>query len=93
MAQIKASYFGLFQDMTQRRQDILQFERPVLGNLLRELEARYGRRFTESVVDPQTNDLQSGVMVLVNGRRLDFSAPLQDGDEVAFMIAMAGGMV
>jgi len=91
MAQVKASYFGLFQEMTQRKQDVLQFDRPVLTDLLRELEVRYGRRFIEAAIDPRTNDLRAGVMVLVNGRRLDFGAPLQDGDEVAFMIAMAGG--
>ena len=91
MAQVKATYFGLFQELTQRKQDVWQFDRPVLADLLRELEGRYGRRFIEAAVDPRTNDLRAGVMVLVNGRRIDFGAPLQDGDEVAFMIAMAGG--
>lgn len=91
MTQVKASYFGLFQDIAARKQDTMQFDRPTLADVLAEIERRYGRKFIDAAIDPRTNDLRAGVMMLVNGRHIDFSTPLNEGDEVAFLMSMAGG--
>ena len=91
MPRIGTSYHNVFLNITQRAGDTFDLPQPTLADVVRAAEGRYGRRFTESLVDPATWQLKPGMTVLVNGSRVDWHAALSDGDEVSFLAAIAGG--
>lgn len=91
MAEVRTAYYAVFEEITGRRGDSVKLDEPTFGALVGVLDGRYGRRFGDTLLDRQTGYFQPGVIALANGRQLEASTPLADGDEVVFMVAMAGG--
>ena len=91
MAEVRTLYFAVFEQIAGRRGESLKLEEPTFGALVGILDRRYGRRFGDTLLDRQTGYFQPGVIALANGRQLDPGSPLAEGDEVVFMVAMAGG--
>jgi MoaD family protein len=65
-------------------------------SLLNLLATELDQEFSHSIFDPQTNELQEYVAVIINGRSYanlpeELDTRLQDGDEVAIFPPMAGG--
>ncbi len=61
------------------------------SHLMDKLSQEYGDKFREAVLDDERIDVRAGVSVLNNGRRVELKTPLQEGDELAFLISIAGG--
>ncbi len=72
----------------------VDFAGETVNDLIEHLIAQYGRKAKQALYD-STGKLDPVIQVLLNGKewvthdRLDTT--LQDGDEVMFMIMMAGG--
>lgn len=71
-----------------------QLDGPTLGHLLRHLEARHGQQVRKDLLTPQ-GTVNDTVQVMRNGSdwipRDALSHPLAEGDEITFLLMMAGG--
>ena len=71
-----------------------QISEPTLGGLLRQLQNTYGARLGKALFTPQ-GAVDNAIQILHNGR--DFLArdaldqTLGEGDQITFMMMMAGG--
>ena len=80
---IKVLFFGLTRDLTGFNQE--QVYLPDDGNL-DSLWRQYENRF------PRLRELRSSLLAVVNEEVVERSCPLRDGDEVAFMPPVSGGI-
>ena len=90
---VKTLYTSLFRNITGKAEEAIYLETPVVKELIDYLSRLYGPKFRELVIDPQTGEfsLTRGVCIFVDGHRVGMSDRLSEGDEVAFLMAMAGG--
>jgi molybdopterin converting factor small subunit len=64
----------------------------VYGDLLREIDARFGNRMPDSIWDKSGCRFRPGILSVGEGRDLDDpSAELRDNETIAVTIHMAGG--
>lgn len=90
---VKTLYSSLFRDTTGKAEEVIYLDTPVVKDLIDYLSRQYGPKFRELVIDPQTGEisLTRGVYIAVGGRRVGMSDRLSEGDEIAFLMALAGG--
>ena len=92
MIRVKTWYHGPFSDLADREQeDIILAERSTPADLFHSLVAKYGDGFQEMLFTPETGEISPGVLVLVNNTLFPQDTQLKNGDEVAFLMAVAGG--
>jgi molybdopterin synthase catalytic subunit len=83
MMQIKVLFFAVTRDLTGLQQDLAEFPE---GANLDALWGRYTARF------PRLNDLSGALVLAVNQEVADRARALKDGDEVAFLPPVSGGL-
>lgn len=87
-------FLPLLPEVIGRKELEIEFAGETINDLVEHLVAQYGRKAKKALYD-STDKLDPVIQVLLNGKewithdRLDTA--LQDGDEVMFMIMMAGG--
>jgi molybdopterin synthase sulfur carrier subunit len=90
---MKVQYFAVLRDVTGKKEEDWQQREATVGDLLRDLVARYGHAFERWVV--KDGDLWDLVIVLVNGhdvRHLQrFNTPLAPADTVVIFPPVGGG--
>jgi molybdopterin converting factor small subunit len=91
MIEIKTVYHAVFEELAGRRDEQITIDQASFGALVDQLDLRYGRSFGDTLLDRRTGYFKSGVIALANGRQLEPSTALADGDEVVFLVAMSGG--
>ena len=84
-------YVSPVSDITHQKNEAVTLAGTTLGDLLEALAEKHGTSFKEAFTDFPTGGMLPGMAALVNGRRLDLNAKLEEGDEVAFVMAIAGG--
>lgn len=80
--QVRVLFFGILKDVVGLAEDKVELTN---GADLRELFARYRERF------PRLKEFENALAVAVNQEYAEFSRPLQQGDEVAFLPPVSGG--
>ena len=64
-------------------------------NLIDLLSNKYSRKLRDIILEPDTNALQKGIIILLNGRLLGYMQGLntiiKGGDIVAIAVAFSGG--
>jgi molybdopterin converting factor small subunit len=88
---VTAIYVSGFSHITPLRRETVSLDGDTLADLIEALQERHGRKFRDAIVEPHTGGILPGMAVLVSGRRLDPTAKLSNGDEVVFVMAIAGG--
>lgn len=88
---VTAVYVSGFSHLTDLERETVSLEGDTVGDLIEALQERYGRAFRDAIIEPHTGGILPGMAVLVGGHRLDPGAKLSNGDEVAFVMAIAGG--
>jgi molybdopterin converting factor small subunit len=91
MIEIKAVYHAVFEELAGRPGEQITIDQSNFGALIEQLDLRYGHSFGDTLLDRRTGYFKAGVIALANGRQLEPSTALADGDEVFFLVAMAGG--
>lgn len=91
MIEIKAVYHAVFEELAGRRGEQITLEQSSFGALIEQLDLRYGRSFVDTLLDRRTGYFRAGVIALANGHQVEPSTALAHGDEVVFLVAMAGG--
>ncbi len=87
-------FLPLLPEVIGRKELEVKFAGETVNDLIAHLITQYGRKAAKALYD-STGKLDPVIQVLLNGKewvthdRLDTA--LQDGDEVMFMIMMAGG--
>lgn len=84
-------YTTPFSEMAHTEGETLTLQTATLGDLVEVLGKRLGPKFKEALIDPSTQEVRSGMIILLHGRQSELSTKLKNGDEVAFLMAMAGG--
>lgn len=80
---VKVLFFGPLKDITGRSEDVLELDAPAtLGAVF----ARYADLF------PRLQDLRKSIVLARNQQFADSSAALHDGDEIAFLPPVSGGL-
>ncbi|MFC1864308.1 MoaD/ThiS family protein [Chloroflexota bacterium] len=88
---IAIAYATPFSEIAHTEREMVTLQGTILADLVGLLAERHGPKFKDVLVDSDTGDVLHGMVILVNGRRSDLMTRLENGDEVAFLMAMAGG--
>jgi len=77
-----------------RKELEIEFAGETVGDLIKHLVARYGRKARQALYDGE-GELDVMIQILLNGEQWiahdQFDTPLQDGDGIILMMMMAGG--
>ena len=82
IVRVKVLFFGMLKDIVGRSEDHIEVAD---GSHLGSVFARYARQF------PRLTDLESSIVLACNHEFTDRSAPIRDGDEIAFLPPVSGG--
>ncbi|MDP6346813.1 MAG: MoaD/ThiS family protein [Dehalococcoidia bacterium] len=89
MTRLHLRFQGVFEELTQRKDQALELTNPTLHTTVATMEGQYGPRFTK-LVSGTPHKIGAGMSVLVNGQPRNWDAPLLEGDEVLFLTAFGG---
>lgn len=91
MIEVKVSYHGPFLDITRKREERIQLDRPRARDLIEQLAGCYGGRFRDLLIDARTGEEKRSTLLVANGRRLELDVELNGGEEISFLTSIAGG--
>ena len=94
MITIRAEYTARFREITKLTEETIQLQQPLVSELAQKLTQKYGPLMEALLIDPETKDLNNkGTLFLDSkGRRISIDDTLDDGEVVAFMVGIAGGL-
>ena len=91
MTRVKVSSFFTMKDILGDGDTSLSPEQSTVRGLLQELSRRHGEKFNRQIFDPQTGEVKF-YRIVINGRQYtDLETRLNDGDDIQFFPALAGG--
>lgn len=93
MITVRAEYQARFREITRVNEETFQLSQPLVSELVQLMTQKYGARMEALLVDPNTQDLNNNGTVFLDskGRRISMGDSLDDGEVIAFMVAIAGG--
>ena len=93
MITVRAEYQARFREITRVNEETFQLEQPLVAELAQLITQKYGSRMEALLIDPATKDLNNNGTVFLDskGRRICIDDTLDDGEVIAFMVAIAGG--
>jgi molybdopterin converting factor small subunit len=93
MITVRTEYQARFREITRVNEETFQLERPLVSELARLITQKYGPQMEALLIDPHTKDLNNNGTVFLDskGRRICIDDTLEDGEVIAFMVAIAGG--
>jgi molybdopterin converting factor small subunit len=94
MITIRAEYTARFREITKLTEETIQLQQPLVSELAQKLTRKYGPLMEALLIDPETKDLNNkGTLFLDSkGRRISIDDTLDDGEVIAFMVGIAGGL-
>jgi molybdopterin converting factor small subunit len=94
MITIRAEYTARFREITKLTEETIHLQQPLVSELAQKLTQKYGPLMEALLIDPETKDLNNkGTLFLDSkGRRICIDDTLDDGEVIAFMVGIAGGL-
>lgn len=93
MARVLVKFFATVREVTGVKN--IELDANTIRELLDTLQATYGERFTETVIDPGTGNLKQFFSCMINGKRIElldgYDTELEDNDAVALFPPVGGG--
>ena len=93
MPKIKVIFFSILKDITKKKEDTLEIESTVASAIHKLIET-YGDDLREKLLD-NNGKVRKHIVTYVNGKDIrhynNLDTILQDGDEIIFLPAIAGG--
>lgn len=95
MIQIRVSFFSVISDVTSEDEITLSTdEKSTIRDIIERIVLNFGRNFGELILK-SPNEINDYIIIAKNGKDIrtlnNLSTFLQDGDEVSFLPAIAGG--
>jgi molybdopterin synthase sulfur carrier subunit len=95
MIQIRVSFFSVISDVTSKDEITLSTdEKSTIKDIIERIVLNFGRKFGELILK-NPNEINDYIIIAKNGKDIrtlnNLSTFLQDGDEVSFLPAIAGG--
>lgn len=88
---IRVRFEGPIRDVARTEGEDISVGGSKVGELIDALAARYGSRFKQFLIDDETGGYREGILILSGGRRMDLETELEEGQELVFIPAIAGG--
>ncbi len=88
---IRVRFEGPIKDVARAEGGDIEVDGSNVGHLVDALAVRYGPRFKEFLIDDETGEYKEGILILSEGRRMDLDTTLEEGQELVFIPAIAGG--
>jgi len=95
---VSVRFFGSLRALVGKKVECVKFEdreEATVEKVLKRLSEIYGKDFTEYVFDRRTGEIQSHLLLLVNGRSITVLDGLEtrliDGDVLAILPPVGGG--
>jgi len=95
---VSVRFFASLRELVGKKMEQIEFpdsEKVTVGKVLKRLSELYGRDFVEYVFHRETGEMESYLLLLVNGRsitRLEgLKTRLLDGDVLAMLPPVGGG--
>ena len=90
---IKLRYFGFFQDLVGRKEESRVFMKDNLrvGDVIHFLSEIYGTQFIDTLINPETNQIREGCVLLLNDMKGHLDEGIRDGDVISMLPVLAGG--
>jgi MoaD family protein len=91
--QIKLRYFGFFEDLAGRKEESLGFTKGNMriGDIINILSEKYGTPFIKTLINPNTNQIREGCILLLNDTKGYLGEQIKDGDVISMLPVLAGG--
>ena len=91
--EIKLRYFGFFEDLAGRKEENLGFPKGNLriGDVINILSEKYGTPFINTLINPNTNQIREGCVLLLNDTKGYLDEAIKDGDVISILPVLAGG--
>lgn len=82
---------GILKEFVKDKSVILKTDSS-LSDLFNFMIQRYGIKFREFIMDPETNEISRSICILLNGETANnLNEGLADGDEVTLFVFLSGG--
>jgi len=93
MITVRAEYQARFREIARINEETFQLEQPLVSELAKLIVQKHGPLMEALLIDPETKDLNNNGTVFLDskGRRICITDTLDDGEVIAFMVAIAGG--
>ena len=95
---VSVRFFGSLRALVEKKMECVKFEdsdETTVEKVLKRLSEIHGKDFVEYVFDERTGEIQSRLLLLVNGRSITvlggFETTLTDDDVLAILPPVGGG--
>jgi molybdopterin converting factor small subunit len=90
---IKLKYFGFFENLAGRKEESLGFTRDVLRvrDVITYLSEKHGTPFRNTLMNPDTNQIREGCVLLLNDIKGCLDDEIENGDVISLLPVLAGG--
>ncbi len=90
---VHTQYQSTFRDVTRCSGDAFQLDPPLVSELVKAMEKKYGPKLGEMLIDPHTRELNAIGTLFVDskGRRISLHDTLGEGEVISFLVGIAAG--
>lgn len=91
--EIKLRYFGFFNDLVDRKEESLGFTKHDMRirEVIYLLSEKYGTTLANTLIDPNTDQVREGCVLLLNDVKGHLEDEIKDGDVISMLPVLAGG--
>jgi len=93
MIKVRVCFKSHFKELAGTAEDCFELEKGDMAELASQICSRYGKNMQALLMDPENHGLNERGTMFVNSRgiRVSIEDELKDGEQVTFLVGIAGG--